>query len=81
MTNTHDIAKRLGRKKMGDALGIGLKTISKYVVMGKFPSSWFLVVREMCAATEIDCPVELFDMKEPPSRASTASGAAKASHQ
>lgn len=32
---------------------------------GVFPASWFLPLRDICAAHEIECPEELFNWKSP----------------
>lgn len=70
MVTTHEIAKSLGRQKMADALGVGLTAISKYVVAGKFPASWYLVIKSLCKDAGADCPDSLFEMKAPLTEAS-----------
>jgi len=63
MINAEKIADVLGRREMAGALGVGSTAISNAVVKGKFPSSWYIIVRDMCCGSGIDCPPRLFQMK------------------
>lgn len=60
---THEIADAIGRKEMAEALGIGLTAVSNRVVEGKFPPSWFVIVKSLCDEKDIECPESLFGMK------------------
>ena len=64
MKSTSEIASAVGRVKMQEALNVGPTAISKYVVAGKFPASWFIVLKNLCADIGLDCPPHLFGMKE-----------------
>lgn len=63
METTHTIADAVGRSKMSEALNVGATAVSKAVVSGKFPPSWFLVMQSLCRDIGIDCPPSLFGMK------------------
>lgn len=65
MVSTTHIAKELGQRSMADALGVSPTAVNNAVSRGFFPTSWFLVVREMCAARGIECPDEIFNFKSP----------------
>ena len=58
------IADTLGRRKIADALDVGVKAVSNAVARDKqFPSAWFITLSRMCAAEGIDCPPEIFGFK------------------
>ena len=57
------VAKAVGRSRMAEALDVGPTMISKAVVAGKFPPSWFLVMQSLCSDADIKCPPSLFGMK------------------
>ena len=59
------ICDRLGRKEMAQALQVRATAISNAVRENTFPSKWYLVVRQMCAAAGIECPDELFAFSKP----------------
>lgn len=70
MHSTRHIATTVGQKNLADALGVGITAVNNAVVNGKFPSSWFPVVRKICARHELECPESLFNFKSPSSDAS-----------
>ena len=63
MTTASELADALGRKNIADALGVGLTAVSNAVVRGIFPSSWFLVMRELAENAGVSCPPGLFKMR------------------
>lgn len=63
METTQKIADAVGRSKMSEALNVGATAVSKAVVAGRFPPSWFLVMQSLCCTADIDCPPSLFGMK------------------
>lgn len=58
-----DLADRVGRREIADAVGVGLTAVSNAVVRGSFPSSWFFAVKSICDSKDIECPPALFSMK------------------
>lgn len=58
------IADAIGRARMADELEVSPKMVSKAVVEGKFPSSWWLVMKALCADADLECPPELFRLKQ-----------------
>lgn len=65
MVTTSNIADTLGRKKIADAVGVGLTAVSNAVVRGRFPASWYLPVTALAAEAGVDCPVSLFRVSGP----------------
>ncbi|MFI2769780.1 hypothetical protein ACH50P_20115 [Sulfitobacter sp. M22386] len=63
MITALEFADAVGRKKMADALDVGLTAVSNAVVRGKFPSSWLEVSRVLAREEGIDCPPQLFGQK------------------
>ena len=63
MTTSLDIADKIGRKKLADALHVLPTAVSNAVVRGYFPSSWVLVVKALADEVGQDCPPELFKLK------------------
>lgn len=64
MGTVTDICDRLGRKNMAMRLGVKATAISNAVAAGRFPAKWFLVVREMCAESGVECPDGVFAFTE-----------------
>lgn len=64
------ICDALGRKEMAARLDRSVAAISNAATDGAFPSGWFLIIAEMCAARGIPCPASLFTFL-PPDTAST----------
>jgi len=79
MSNAHDFADAIGRRKIADALGVGLTAVSNAVTRGRFPSSWFMVCKELADQVGADCPPDLFGMRvvvdNPPAAPSTQQAA------
>ena len=63
MKSTSDILDRLGRRRVADALGVGITAVGNAATSPHFPASWFFVLSQMCADEGIDCPLSLFRMK------------------
>jgi len=58
------IADALGSENIATACGVGAHSIRHAKCTGAFPSSWFIVVRGMCAEAGVDCPESAFSFKE-----------------
>lgn len=72
METTQHIAKALGQRSIAEALGVSPTAVNNAVMRGSFPTSWFFVVRDMCAERGVECPTDIFNFKAP-SGASTSS--------
>jgi len=59
------LADAIGRKQMAKLLGVGDTAVSNAVVRGWFPSSWFLVCKDLAKQVGAECPPALFKMREP----------------
>ncbi|MCF7700527.1 hypothetical protein [Loktanella sp. M215] len=66
MTNVREILDRLGRDAVGTALGVTGKSLSAAAVSNRCPSSWWLVLSELCKEQGIECPAKLFTFKPAP---------------
>ena len=58
------LADAIGRKQMAEYLDVGATAVSNAVVRGWFPSSWFLVCKDLAEQAGINCPPALFKMRE-----------------
>lgn len=58
------ICDEIGRKTIADALGVGVTSVSNFVVENKFPAKAFLVVQSLCRPQGLDCPEHLFSFVE-----------------
>ena len=67
MSNVRKILDTLGRDVVADALGVTGKSLSAAAVSNRCPSSWWLILSQLCAAGGIDCPADLFAFKAAPS--------------
>lgn len=56
-----DICDALGRRAIAARLGRSVAAVSNAASDGVFPSAWYIVIREMCAAAGVDCPVAAFN--------------------
>lgn len=66
MVNTSQIIKSIGRGKLLARLGVVSSSISRAEKDGKFPASWFAVIRDLCRENKIDPPSDnLFAFKSP----------------
>ena len=60
MMKAAHLADALGRKRMADAIGVGLTAVSNAVVRNTFPASWFIVCKSLAEESGIECPPDLF---------------------
>lgn len=58
-------SKTLTRSAMADRIGVGRTAISNAVTRGKFPPSWFSILKQMADEAGIECPMCLFAFVEP----------------
>ncbi|MEI4485620.1 hypothetical protein V8J36_05415 [Frigidibacter sp. MR17.14] len=63
-----DICDLLGRKEIASRVGRGPTAVSNAAVLGAFPASWYVIIRDMCAEQGVACPEEIFSFLpgEPP---------------
>jgi hypothetical protein len=64
MDKTSDICDALGRKEMGQRLGVSRAAIANAVTDGRFPSRWYKVISRMCEESNRDCPMQLFNFAD-----------------
>jgi len=58
-----EIVDVLGREAIMARLDIKKSAISQACIAGRFPSSWFAVISDMCAEAGIECRRSLFSFK------------------
>ena len=63
MMTTTQLAEALGRKRMAQALGVGLTAVSNAVVSGQFPAAWFDTLEAMAQERGVECPRHLFGFR------------------
>lgn len=63
MTEAIHIADEIGRKRIADAVGVGVTAVSNAVVRNRFPASWFVAIEKLATEKGMNCPPELFGMK------------------
>ncbi len=61
--NALEFADAVGRKKMADALNVGVTAVSNAVVRDRFPATWLETCRALAADMEVDFPLHLFGQK------------------
>ena len=66
MITASELVDAIGRKKLGDAVGVGPTAISNAVVRGRLPATWFLICKSFAELANVDCPPELFGIKPLP---------------
>lgn len=60
LITVQSICDALGRRRIADAIGVRLTSVSNAIVDGRFPARWFHVVDRLCAESELPCPHQLF---------------------
>ena len=65
MTSASELVDAIGRKRLGEALGVGATAISNAVVRGRLPATWFLICKSFSEEAGVNCPPELFGIKTP----------------
>lgn len=61
------IADKLGDEAIAKACGVSDHSVRNARWQGRFPASWFPVIREMCSGAKIKCPESAFNFKSPSS--------------
>ncbi|MFC3059493.1 hypothetical protein [Paenirhodobacter populi] len=56
-----DVCDQLGRRAIAERIGRSVTAVSNAAVEGAFPPSWYIVLRDMCAAHGVACPEYLFN--------------------
>ena len=64
MSKVSDICDVLGRKEIGQRLGVRKAAIANAVADGRFPSRWYKVISRMCEDSGIDCPLNAFNFAD-----------------
>jgi hypothetical protein len=64
MMNPKTFADAVGRKQIADAIGVGATAVSNAVVRGQLPAAWYLACTKLAQAHGIECPIEMFAMRE-----------------
>ena len=71
--NTHTLPKdndatrfadAIGRREIAEAVGVGPTAVSNAVVRGWFPATWFLILQGLAEKHGVDCPPQIFKMKQ-----------------
>lgn len=57
------LADTLGRRRIAEAVGVGVTAVSNAVVRGQFPASWYFIIRDLCSEHDVECPRDAFGMK------------------
>lgn len=60
---TLTFADAVGRKKIADAVGVGLTAVSNGVVRNAFPASWFYACQKLAQSAGVECPPALFQQR------------------
>lgn len=63
MVTTLTLADALGRRKIAEAVGVGATAVSNAVVRGRFPASWFLIIKRLADEAGQECPPALFNLR------------------
>jgi len=53
----------IGRERVREALGLSTHSIRVAVNTGGFPASWYAMIREMCEAAGVECPMAAFNWR------------------
>ncbi|MEM6891856.1 MAG: hypothetical protein AAF636_27625 [Pseudomonadota bacterium] len=61
-----EVISLLGRQFMAEKIGVAETSISNARKRGVFPSSWFLIIRELLSAEGKKCSEALFSFVEQP---------------
>ena len=59
-SSAEQVAERLGRAKIGSAVGVGLTAVSNAVVAGLFPASWYDDMDRLGRDTGVEVPRSVF---------------------
>ena len=60
------IVDAVGSDAIEQALSVSSHSVRYARFTGKFPSSWFPKVRDLCAEHQIECPEDLFNWRGEP---------------
>jgi hypothetical protein len=63
MNEVSNICENIGRDVLAGAIGVSRQSISNAISANAFPASWFLVIKTLCAAKGVRCPLRLFKFK------------------
>ncbi len=64
MMTVSDICDAIGRKELMIRLDVSKSAVSNSVADGVFPSSWYGVIKTMCADRGLECPQSLFNFRK-----------------
>lgn len=63
MITAPQFADAVGRKKIAEAMNVGMTAVSNAVVRERFPSSWYETCEVLAAEAGIEFPKYLFSQK------------------
>lgn len=66
MQNSEKIIKGMGAHRLMELMDIGRSAVSEAKRRGRLPASWYLVVRDECAARDIPVSENDFNFKAGP---------------
>ncbi|TNJ48095.1 hypothetical protein FGE21_02195 [Phaeobacter sp. B1627] len=72
MMNVTQIADLIGRKEIADMICVGPTAVSNAIARGAFPASWYLGIRTLCDARNVECRTAWFAMVQPSTRKDAA---------
>ncbi len=78
MSSISEICDTIGRKRLAQALGVGRTQVSNAAVADVFPARWYAVVKALCDAEGIECPLTLFSFIAAPEGEAPVAGSSAA---
>ena len=57
-----DIADKISRKVIAQTVGVRVTAVSNAIKRRRFPSSWYIAIKQLCSEANISCPPEAFGM-------------------
>jgi len=63
MDDVREIISAIGRRALGEALGVGVGTVSAAAAAGSFPAAWYPTVRKLARKADIAVPDSLFNWR------------------
>ncbi len=66
-----EITDALDADEVCERLGVKPRSLRLARERGVFPASWYPIMRDVCAASGIDCPICAFNWKAPQQKAVT----------
>lgn len=67
----NELANKLGRSAIADAVGVGASAVSEALRLGGFPASWYAAVTDLGDANGVEVPMDVFRFKSAITRTDT----------